>query len=294
MRYLAAATQFRTLAGLALLSTAALAGPPFQTDDPEPVDFRHYEFYTFAASDGTAVETDAVGPAFEFNWGPLPNVHLHLIAPLAAILPANNPALAPAGTGPRAVGLGDIELGIKYRFVQESKYCPMIGTFTMFELPSGSAVRGLGSARPGTSAPLGAEKLWPWTTYGGGGVTFVSAPGYRNFPYAGWLVQRDLGKKLTLGTEVFYHGPEGLATPQTRPATLVDLGGYYKFATPDFSYCSVTATPPSGKPRITPTSGCTGRGARMRSPPPARSIAWRRPASWGVSSAVALSQRGLQ
>jgi hypothetical protein len=125
--------------------------------------------------------------------------------------------------------------------------------------------------------PLWAQKSFgPWTTYGGGGVTFVSAPGYRNFPYAGWLVQRDLGKKLTLGTEVFYHGPEGLATPQTRPATLVDLGGYYKFRDPGFQLLF-----------------CYGH-TRMRSPPPARSIAWRRPASWGVSSAVALSQRGLQ
>jgi hypothetical protein len=50
----------------------------------------------------------------------------------------------------------------------------------------------------------------------------------------GWLLQRDLGKKWTLGTEVFYHGPEGLATPQTRPATLVDIGGYYKFRDPGF------------------------------------------------------------
>lgn len=45
----------------------ALAGPPFQTDDPEPVDLGHYEFYVFAASDGTSVETDPTGPAFEFN-----------------------------------------------------------------------------------------------------------------------------------------------------------------------------------------------------------------------------------
>src|SRR5580704_15586994 len=96
------------------LSTAALAGPPFQTDDPEPIDYGHYEFYTFAASDGTPVETDTVGPAVEFNWGALPNVHLHMIVPLAAILPSNNPALAPAGVGPRAFGLGDMELGIKY------------------------------------------------------------------------------------------------------------------------------------------------------------------------------------
>ena len=54
------------------------------------------------------------------------------------------------------------------------------------------------------------------------------------FRFAGWLVQRDLGKKVTLGVEIFYHGPEGLATPQTRPATLVDIGGYYKFRDPGF------------------------------------------------------------
>jgi hypothetical protein len=75
------------LAVLASFSTTALAGPPFQTDDPEPIDFGNYEFYTFAASDGTPVETDTVGPAVEFNWGALPNVHLHIIVPAAAILP---------------------------------------------------------------------------------------------------------------------------------------------------------------------------------------------------------------
>ncbi|MGA8578920.1 MAG: hypothetical protein WB579_09600 [Bryobacteraceae bacterium] len=216
-------------------STAALAGPPFQTDDPEPIDYRHYEFYMFAASDGTAVETDTVGPAWEFNWGPLPNVHLHIIVPAAAIFPSNNPALAPAGTGPRAFGIGDIELGIKYRFVQESKHRPMIGTFTMFEMPSGNAAKGLGVGSTWYKVPLWVQKSsGPWTTYGGGGATVVNAPGYRNYPFAGWLVQRDVGKKWTLGTEIFYHGPEGLATAQTRPATLVDVGGYYKFRDPGF------------------------------------------------------------
>jgi hypothetical protein len=228
----------RRISGLAVLvlaSTNAVAGPPFQTDDPEPIDFRHYEFYIFAVPDGTPVETDTVGPAAEFNWGALPNVHLHIIIPLAAIFPANNPALAPAGVGPRAYGLGDIELGIKYRFVQETKHRPMIGTFTMFEIPTGSSARGLGVGRTWYKLPLWAQKSFgPWTTYGGGGVTVIKAPGYRNFPFAGWLVQRDLGKKVTLGTEVFYHGPEGLATPQTKPATLLDVGGYYKFRDPGF------------------------------------------------------------
>src|SRR5580658_6078390 len=100
---------FAVLAALVSASSVALAGPPFQTDDPEPIDFRNYEFYTFASSDGTPVETDTEGPAVEFNWGALPNVHLHIIIPAAAIFPSNNPALTPAGMGPRAFGVGDIE-----------------------------------------------------------------------------------------------------------------------------------------------------------------------------------------
>src|SRR5580658_10931205 len=96
-------TALRIFAALAMLisaSTAARAGPPFQTDDPEPIDFRNYEFYTFGSTDGTGVETDTEGPAVEFNWGALPNVHLHIILPLAAIFPSNNAKFFPAGTGP--------------------------------------------------------------------------------------------------------------------------------------------------------------------------------------------------
>jgi hypothetical protein len=216
-------------------SKAAWAGPPFQTDDPEPIDYRNYEFYTFATSDGTAIETDTAGPAVEFNWGALPNVHLHIIIPAAAILPSNNPPLAPAGTGPNEYGLGDIETGVKYRFVQESKHRPMVGTFVMFELPSGNSRRGLGVGQTWYKVPIWAQKSFgPWTTYGGVGETVIEAPGYHNFTYGGWLVQRDIGKKWTLGTEVFSHGGEGSVTPQSKSATLVDVGGYYKFRDPGF------------------------------------------------------------
>jgi hypothetical protein len=214
------------MAILLAASATALAGPPFQTDDPEPIDYKNYEFYTFATSDGTPLETDTEGPAIEFNWGALPNVHLHVIVPAAAIFPSD---------APRAFGIGDIELGIKLRFVQEGKHRPMIGTFTMFEIPTGSAPRGLGVGKTWYRLPLWAQKSFgPWTTYGGGGVTVFNVPGYRNYPFVGWLVQRDFGKRWTLGTEIFYHGPEGPLAPQTRPSTLVDFGGYYKFRDPGF------------------------------------------------------------
>ncbi len=111
----------------------------------------------------------------------------------------------------------------------------MIGTFVMFELPIGNSRRGLGVGQTWYKVPIWVQKSFgPWTSYGGVGETVIEAPGYRNFTYGGWLVQRDIGKKWTLGTEVFSHGGEGPATPQSKSATLVDVGGYFKFRDPGF------------------------------------------------------------
>jgi hypothetical protein len=223
-----------------LWPSATLAGPPFQTDDPEPVDFRHYEIYAFGTADATGVEADTSGPAVEFNWGVFPNVQLHIIVPAAGFVPSNNTRYLPGGSGSNAFGLGDIETGVKFRFVQETSHCPMIGIFPMFEIPSGNAVEGLGVGKGWAKLPLWVQKSFgPWTTYGGVGETINTAPGYRNFTYGGWLVQRDIGKKLTLGTELFSHAPEGVATAQQGSAALLDFGGYYHFRHPglQFLFC---------------------------------------------------------
>ena len=125
-----------------LTGTESWAGPPFQTDDPEPVDFRHYEFYQFGTVSSTPVETDPTGPAFEFNWGAAPNLQIHVILPFGAVIPSNNPIYLPGGVGASAYGLTDTEVGAKYRFVQETKHRPQIGTFPMVELPTGSYSKG--------------------------------------------------------------------------------------------------------------------------------------------------------
>ncbi len=221
--------------GLAGRPDGALAGPPFQTDDPEPVDLGHYEFYVFAGSDATPLETDSTGPAFEFNWGALPNTQLHAVVSFGGIDPANNPQYLPSGAGPSAYGLQDTELGVKYRFVSQSDAVPEVGVFPMIELPTGSSARGLGLGKTWYKLPLWIQKdFGPWTTYGGGGYQIVNQNGYRNFGYAGWLLQRDIGDKWTLGGEAWYHGPEGLATPHTHSATMFDVGGYYYFRKPAF------------------------------------------------------------
>jgi hypothetical protein len=128
-------------------------------------------------------------------------------------MPSNNPKYAPAGVGPTAVGIGDIEIGVKYRYIKETKHRPMIGTFAMIEVPTGNYKLGLGVAKVWWKLPVWVQKSFgPWTTYGGVGEQMVPHTNYNNFTYGGWLLERDIGKKWTLGGEVFSHGAEGIAT----------------------------------------------------------------------------------
>jgi hypothetical protein len=227
---------------LLLLSASRLwAGPPFQTDDPEPVEPGHFEFYQFSSLSSTPVETDPTGPALEFNWGALPNLQLHVILPFGAAIPSNKPIYRPAGEGPSAFGLTDMETGAKIRFITESKHRPQIGIYPMFELPTGDSTQGLGVGKLWYKMPLWIQKSWgEWTAYGGAGYQIVPQQQYRDFFYTGWLLQRNLGKKFTLGGELFSHQAEGLATPQTQSSTMVDLGGIYYIRNPGlqllFSY----------------------------------------------------------
>jgi hypothetical protein len=222
------------LTSLVLLIVAPSAlyaqGPPYQTDDPVPVDFQHYEFYVFGSADGTPVEMDSSGPAFEFNWGALPRLQLHAILPFGSINPSNKSIYAPAGAGPSAFGLTDMELGVKVAFIKESPHFPQIGTFPMFEIPTGSYDRGLGVGKVYYKIPLWLQKnQGKWLFDGGAGYEVVPQTDYRNFMYSGFLVKPELNERLELGAEVFFHGKEGLAAPQTHSSTLIDIGGYYHF-----------------------------------------------------------------
>jgi hypothetical protein len=205
-------------------------GPPYQTDDPVPVGYQHYEFYVFGSADGTPVEMDSVGPALEFNWGALPRLQIHAIVPWGSIHPSNSPVYAPAGEGPSAFGQTDMELGAKVAFLKETPHVPQIGTFVMFEIPTGSYDRGLGIGRVYYKIPLWLQKnTGKWLFDGGVGYEVVPQTDYRNFAYTGWLIKREINKRLELGAEVFAHGREGAAAPQTEASTLIDVGGYYHF-----------------------------------------------------------------
>jgi hypothetical protein len=210
--------------------STAQAGPPFQTDDPTPLELHHYEAYVFGLVDATPVALGSYGPAFEFNWGAVPRVQLHAILPAGEALPWNSPVYDPSGAGPSAYGLQDMELGVKLGFIKQTRHRPQIGTFTMFEVPTGDSSKGLGVGKVWYKVPLWVEKEFgPWSLVGGGGYGVNSQDGFRDYPYGGFLVKRVVNERLELSVESFSHAKEGIAAAQTQASSMIDAGGYYHF-----------------------------------------------------------------
>ncbi len=90
----------------------AIAGPPYQSDDPEPTEYRHYEIYTF--NKGARSKGDLAGASgIDFNYGAAPNLQLTATLPVGFDFPSN---------GPAAFGLSNIELAAKYRILHQDTF----------------------------------------------------------------------------------------------------------------------------------------------------------------------------
>ena len=185
---------------LAIVPICALAGPPFLTDDPEPVEYKHWEIYLASLSLEQHGGVSMTAPHVEINYGVAPNFQLHVIAPMEYVKPFSG-AIS-------HYGYGDTELGVKWRFYNNEETKFMVGTFPFLEVPTGDESRGLGNGNPQVFLPLWLQKGWgPWLTYGGGGYWFNPGGGHKNFEYLGWLLQRELSQYITLGAELFYETP---------------------------------------------------------------------------------------
>jgi hypothetical protein len=211
-----------TLAGVLVAPLMLVAGPPFVTDDPVPVEFRHWEVYLASLQMNSGDGWSGTAPHFEVNYGVIQNVQLHMIAPLAYDAPAN---------GGSHYGYGDTELGVKYRFVAETDNIPQIGVFPLLEVPSGDPDRGLGAGHVQVFLPLWIQKSWgekdsQWTTYGGGGYWFNPGAGNQNWGFIGWLIQRQFPNHLTIGGELFHETAKHTGGDSD---TIINVGGIYDF-----------------------------------------------------------------
>jgi hypothetical protein len=210
------------IAFAALTPNAATAGPPFLTDDPEPVDYQHYEFYTFSQGTHVSGDTSGVGLAWEFNYGLIPNGQFHVIAPMAFDSPAGSPA---------QFGYGDTELGFKYRFLQEDDkgWRPMVGVFPLVEIPTGDQGSGLGAGHARLYLPVWIQKSFgDWTTYGGGGYWINHGGGTidQDYWFFGWLLQKQVTKTLVIGGELYHETANTIGGEDT---TGFNVGAVYDF-----------------------------------------------------------------
>lgn len=202
------------LALCAGLAFPAYAGPPYITDDPEPTDPGHWEIYNFVS--GVHVPGTTAGAAgLDLNYGAADDLQLT--------------AVIPAGFDSRGqVGLGNIELAAKYRFLHQADGAatPDMSFFPRLFVPT--AARQFGTGRPNLLLPLWAEKdFGPWSLFGGGGYVINPGAGNRNYWTGGIVLSRTIDADFSLGLEIYRQTP---ASPDSRTFTGLNIGASYRLS----------------------------------------------------------------
>ena len=193
----------------ASLTSPAVAGPPFRTDDPEPVEYQHWEMTAFSQGTHVAGATSGILPGYEVNYGALANLQLHAVIPVG---------YARAHGGGTSFALGDIEVGAKYRvlFPGEHDWFPQIAVFPTVEVPVGNQKFGFGTGHAQIFLPIWLQKDFdPWTVYGGGGYWINPGFGNRNHAFFGATLLRKMDDRLTLGIEVFHQTSPAAGVPES-------------------------------------------------------------------------------
>lgn len=191
----------------------AAAGPPFITDDPQPVDLHHFETFYFSAG-STARDGYGGASGIDFNYGAAKDLHINIVVPYEYDRPAG---------GPDTGGIGNIELAAKYRLLHQEGFGWDVAIYPRLIL--GSLSHEVGDAKPALFLPVWVGRDGKgWSTYGGGGCTFRHEAGAVTACQAGWVVTRDLNDRLHIGAEIVHQGP---AQKGDRATTALGAGVTY-------------------------------------------------------------------
>ena len=203
---------------LCFSASTVWAGPPYLTDDPDPVEYGHLEVIPFYAVDRAADGSEIQGPGADISYGVAPDMHLNLVPVFVHALPVGD---APA------YGFGDFRVALKWRLVHETDDRPELAIYPAAVLPTGDAAHGLGTGQVSYQFPVWLEKNWGsgWSSYGGVGWTLNGAPGQRDYFYGGWQLQKQLNDTWSLGGEVF---AQGATARGAAGYTALDAGGSFR------------------------------------------------------------------
>jgi hypothetical protein len=207
-------------------SSLAYAGPPFVTDDPEPTDYGHFEIYLYSqgTQDGDTKTGTALG--LDMNYGALPNLQISLSVPVDFSAPQRRRTV---------FAVSDVELGVKYRFVEESAdgWRPQVSFYPSIDTSLGGSRANGGSGATHEFLPLWAQKSFGgWTTFGGGGLRINPGRDGVNSWFAGWGFLRRLTDRFQLGAEIFHETAEARmekATAGVNVGAIYDLSDAFHF-----------------------------------------------------------------
>jgi hypothetical protein len=179
------------------LSSAAIAGPPYVTDDPDPTETRHYEIYLFGA--GTRTRDGADGAAgLDISYGAATDLQLSLTLPVAYEHPNGGPLIG---------GAGNVEIAAKYRILHQETDGFDLSLFPRVFLPSASGRVGDQHASLFLPVWLG-RHMGQWTTFGGGGCALNHYADSKDFCLAAWAVTYRVRDELELGAEIYHQTPD--------------------------------------------------------------------------------------
>ncbi len=194
------------------------AGPPFFTDDPQPVDFRHWEFYTSSVNIFRSDNWSGTSPHIEINYGLIRDLQVHLL------LPMNYSYIPHQGAD---FGYGNTEFGLKYCFIHETEKSPQVGIFPILEIPTIKNPE-FSTGKTQIFLPVWVQKSWgKLTTYGGVGYCINPGVTNKNWILTGAEIQYELSPKLMLGGELYYHSAD---SDGSKSVTACSIGGSVSFS----------------------------------------------------------------
>lgn len=195
----------------------AWAGPPFVTDDPDPVKYHHWEINYAASKTWRQGSVSAAFPSIDINYGFSPDMQLHAQPRYSSERTA---------TG-RYFGLDDTEFGVKYRFlnIEQGDSTIMAGIYPTLLIPTGDTRLGPGRGKGQSFLPLWLQRnSEKWTIYGGTGYRINPGTGNQNSVFLGGAALYQVTPSLQLGGEVFHETSDAVVGQSTAG---FNLGGSY-------------------------------------------------------------------
>jgi hypothetical protein len=197
---------------------SANAGPPFVTDDPEPVEYQHWEINYGLSKTWSEDAFAAAFPSVDINYGYTENVQLHIQPKYSFIDDTNT----------RFNSIDNTEVGVKYRMFNrdDTDSVLMVGVYPMIQLPTGDNKLSSGSGKTQIFLPVWAQyEKNDWTFYGGAGYRFNNWVDSKNSVFVGALASYQITNKFSLGGELFNESAVSIADKSTSG---FNIGGAYK------------------------------------------------------------------